>query len=49
LNDKVSVGLESDLIASLKVGASLTVKGRCLGYDELLEIVKIDQATIINK
>lgn len=26
----------------------ITVKGRCIGYDELLEIVKLDQCTIIN-
>ena len=27
----------------------IVIKGRCLGYDELLEVVKIDQATIINE
>ena len=29
-------------------GISITIKGRCVGYDELLEMVKIDQAIIIN-
>jgi hypothetical protein len=26
----------------------ISVKGRCIGYDELLEEVKIDECTIIN-
>lgn len=26
----------------------ITIKGRCVGYDDLLEVVKIDQAIIIN-
>ncbi len=26
----------------------ITIKGRCIGYDELLEIVKLDQCIIIN-
>ena len=27
----------------------LTIKGRCIGYDELLEVVKLDQCSIINQ
>lgn len=30
------------------MGKTVTVKGRCIGYDELLEIVKLDQCTVIN-
>ena len=26
---------------------SLKIKGRCIGYDELLEVVKLDQCTIL--
>lgn len=26
-----------------------TIKGRCIGYDELLEEIKLDQCSIINK
>lgn len=28
-------------------GSKITVKGRCIGYDDLFEIVKLDQCTII--
>ncbi len=31
----------------LKKGDTITIKGRCVGYDELLEVVKIDQSTLI--
>ncbi len=31
-----------------KIGEKLQVKGRCIGYDELLEVVKLDQSTIMN-
>jgi len=33
----------------LKVGKQIKVKGRCLGYDELLEVVKIDQSIVFKK
>lgn len=29
------------------VGTQLKIKGRCIGYDELLEVIKLDQATIL--
>ena len=28
-------------------GDKIVIKGRCIGYDDLLEIVKLDQCTII--
>ncbi len=28
-------------------GSKMTIKGRCIGYDDLFEIVKLDQCTII--
>ncbi len=31
----------------LKLNNSLSVKGRCIGYDSLLEQLKLDQCTII--
>lgn len=34
-------------IPESSLNSSYTVKGRCIGYDELLEIVKLDQASII--
>ncbi len=33
----------------INTNQQIVIKGRCLGYDELLEVVKIDQATIINE
>jgi hypothetical protein len=37
---------DSSLISN-KLDTKLHIKGRCIGYDNLLEEVKIDQATII--
>lgn len=34
-------------IENISTNSSLTVKGRCIGYDELMEIVKLDQSTLI--
>ena len=31
---------------NLSVGTSVSVKGRCIGFDELLEVVKLDQCSI---
>ncbi len=33
--------------AGLVEGNPLVIKGRCIGYDDLFEIVKLDQCTII--
>ena len=30
-----------------KINNTITIKGRCIGYDDLLELVKIDQSIII--
>ena len=35
-------------ITGLKNGDNVIIKGRCIGYDDLFEIVKLDQCTIIN-
>ncbi|MEM8763819.1 MAG: hypothetical protein AAGD88_08400 [Bacteroidota bacterium] len=39
--------LPSNIDAPLSKDMVITIKGRCVGYDELLELVKVDQATII--
>ena len=39
--------LPSNVDAPLSKDMEITIKGRCVGYDELLELVKVDQATII--
>ncbi len=31
-----------------KLGDKVTIKGRCIGYDELFELVTIDQASIVD-
>ncbi len=33
-------------LGKISIGAQTTVKGRCLGYDELFNEVKMDQCTI---
>ncbi len=30
-------------------GKSISIKGRCVGYDDLLEVVKIDQASFLTE
>ena len=32
----------------LKVNDSIVVKGRCIGFDDLLEEIKLDQCSIVN-
>ncbi|GAA4966585.1 OB-fold protein [Algibacter aquimarinus] len=49
LNDKIQVSFNIDKMPKVAEQILLTIKGRCVGYDELLEVVKIDQATVINK
>jgi hypothetical protein len=34
-------------ISDVQVNDQLVIKGRCIGYDELFELVKLDQSTII--
>jgi hypothetical protein len=46
LDDKVSCTLtEAD--TNYKIGDSILLKGRCIGYDDLFEIVKLDQCSIL--
>lgn len=49
LDDQVQVSGTSEIGTNQQNGTSLKIKGRCVGYDELLEMVKIDQAVLINK
>ena len=34
-------------MSELKVNEKLQIKGRCIGYDELFEIVKLDQCSLL--
>ena len=47
LDKRVQVNFLSDSLKAFDEGDRLTIKGRCIGFDELLSQVKIDQATII--
>ncbi|WP_373518431.1 hypothetical protein [Pricia sp.] len=49
LDKKVEVLFLKKLPAGLKKGKEVTIKGRCVGYDDLLEVVKVDQALLIEQ
>jgi hypothetical protein len=46
LDDQVFIELSNS--HKIEVNRPYTIKGRCLGYDDLLEEVKVDQAIFIN-
>jgi hypothetical protein len=47
--DEKLVGVFKDKIASeIKLGTQIKIKGRFIGYDELLEEMKMDQCVIVN-
>ena len=48
LDDKVQVNFSTDSSIALSEGVEVHIKGRCVGYDDLLELVKVDQATLLN-
>ncbi|WP_299113997.1 hypothetical protein [uncultured Winogradskyella sp.] len=47
LSNGVQVSFNSQETLKFQKGEQITIKGRCVGYDELLELVKIDQSTLI--
>ena len=47
LDNRVYITTETPFGAVPTLGTTVAVKGRCIGYDELLEWVKIDQAALI--
>lgn len=49
LNGMVQVNLLPAIQPPVEKGRTLTLKGRCVGYDDLLEVVKIDQATLLTQ
>jgi len=48
LDDMVTCSFTSE-ISGFNIGDTLTVKGRCIGYDDLFELVKLDQCSLLNK
>lgn len=49
LNDKVYVVFTDTLDDQILIDQKIAIKGRYVGYDDLLEVLKIDQAMVINK
>lgn len=47
LSSGVQVSFNSQETLKFQKGEQITIKGRCVGYDELLELVKVDQSTLI--
>ena len=48
LDHKVQLNFVDYPPSKMDIGNYLTAKGRCIGFDDLLGVVKIDQATITN-
>lgn len=49
LDKKVEIRFLKKLPAGVEKGMEVTIKGRCVGYDDLLELVKVDQALLIEQ
>lgn len=48
LDDKVFCQFENSIGKSFEINFKIKIKGRVIGYDDLLEQVKLDQCFIIN-
>jgi hypothetical protein len=46
LDNSINCYFIDTIIKKYPINESITIKGRCIGYDELLEEVKIDQCII---
>jgi hypothetical protein len=49
LNEKINVIFLNEKVAGLAIGETLQIKGRCLGFDDLLEQVSFDNAALIQE
>jgi tRNA_anti-like len=47
INNKIFCLFNNTINSAIKINQNIKIKGRCIGYDNLLELVKIDQSTII--
>lgn len=45
---KIAAIFDTDLPNDFAIGKKVTIKGRFLGYDELLDEYKIDQCSVVN-
>ena len=48
LDDHIFCQFNVPILSKLQPNSSIKIKGRFIGYDDLLEQVKIDQSSIIN-
>ena len=46
IDDSVLCSFDTEVLG-VNLNDKITIKGRCIGYDDLFEIAKIDQSTII--
>jgi len=49
LDEKIAVSFNDSIVTNLNVLDSTHIKGRYVGFDDLLEEFKIDQAIIVNQ
>lgn len=49
LDEKIAVSFQANNPPNIKISDSAYVKGRYVGYDDLLEEFKVDQAIIVKK
>jgi len=49
IDNKVFCQFSNNLETSLDKNENIKIKGRVIGYDDLLEQIKLDQCTIINQ
>lgn len=47
LNESVFCQFNSDIKPPQKTNTKIKIKGRCIGYDDLLEQIKLDQCSVI--
>ncbi|MBD0832291.1 OB-fold protein [Aestuariibaculum sediminum] len=47
IDNSVFCQFNSKITPSVKVNTKVKIKGRCIGYDDLLEQVKLDQCSLI--
>ncbi|NAS30299.1 hypothetical protein GTQ40_04900 [Flavobacteriaceae bacterium R38] len=47
LNDQVYIALDDETSLTDLLNKEITIKGRCIGYDDLLEEIKLDQGTVL--
>ena len=48
IDNKIYVTFTEKIIAKIAVNQQVTIKGRFIGYDDLLEEFRIDQASLLN-